>query len=705
MDMQDKNQNPQNNEEKTENTLQSKGTEQEVNLSSEVADNENSTEQPTVDNTEENQSEVTEKETAEIVEDSEKESETTDTKQDTTPVAEASLEENTVESEVLTQQEEIVAAQKNEADKPEATNEAASSIAEHLQNEDFSTFSEQKMVATLRLLIEEADLSKAKDLIDKLQSTFYRQYNKDKKKAQTAFVADGGNPEEFDYSNLYEEQFRELLSKYKDKKAAYNKLLETEKQDNLKKKYEIIEGIKNLINKQESLSETFKEFHNLQDEWKAIGLVPLSKVNELWRTYHFHVENFYDYIRINKELRDLDFKKNLEIKTKLLDEAKALAKESSVKKSFDRLQKLHDKWKEAGPVKRELREELWTEFKEASKTIHKKHQEYFVNLKNEQKENLAKKEILCEKAESLLEPMPQSNKQWNKVASLMKDLQQEWKNIGFAPKKHNQAIYERFRKACDNFFQAKREAHKSQRDEFKANMDKKLQLCEMAEAVMDSEDWKMTTDYLIELQKQWKEVGPVQYKYSQKLWDRFRAACDRFFDRRSGKVQAATDEQQEENLAQKQEIIKKIEHFDVEETKNALKELQKLQTEFHATGYVPIDEKATVTKAFDKAIKSKLEKLEISEEEMQLQQFMGKYTAMLQEPDGENRVVKERLHLANKVKQLENNIVVWGNNIGFFSNSSNAEKLIAEVQQNIADAKEELKTYYQKLRFLDKLLQ
>ncbi len=586
----------------------------------------------------------------------------------------------------------------------EQEKEVVPSIVSRLEDKDFSTFSEEKMVATLKLLIEEADLSKVRDLVDKLQGAFYRQYNEAKKKAFDAFTADGGVKEDFSFTNLYEEQIRTLLAKYRDKKAALNKRLEEEKQENLKRKEAVIEGIKSLINKQESLSETFKEFHALQDEWRAVGAVPQQKINELWRNYHFHVENFYDYIRINKELRDLDFKKNLEIKTGLLEEAKALTKEGSVKKAFDRLQKLHDKWKEAGPVKRELRESLWNEFKEASRTIHKKHQDFFVNLKNEQKENLAKKEILCEKAENLLTPMPETNKQWNKVANLMKELQEEWKKIGFAPKKHNQAIYDRFRKACDAFFQAKREAHKSQREEFKANMEKKIELCEMAEAVMDSEDWKMTTDYLIDLQKQWKTVGPVQYKYSQKLWDRFRAACDRFFDRRSGKVEAVNEEQQAENLTKKQEIIQQIENFNAENAENSLKELQKLQADFHAIGYVPIKEKEAVMEAFDAALKAQLEKLDVTEEEMHLQQFIGKYTAMMQEPSGEGRVVKERLHLANKAKQIENNIVVWGNNIGFFSNSSNADKLIAEVEEKIATAKEELKGLYQKLRILDKLL-
>lgn len=593
----------------------------------------------------------------------------------------------------------------DESSEMEELQETSPSIASRLENKDFSTFTKEKMVATLRLLIEEADLANVKELIDRLQATFYRQYNQEKNKALTAFIEEGGIPDEFSYSDLYEDQVKNLLAKYRDKKSEHNKQLEAEKQKNLQLKLEVIEGIKNLINKQESLSDTFKEFNELQEQWKAIGLVPLSNVNELWRNYHFHVENFYDYIRINKELRDLDFKKNLEIKTKLLEEAKALTKESSVKKSFERLQKLHNKWKETGPVKRELREELWTEFKEASKAIHKKHQEYFVNLKNEQKENLAKKEVLCEKAEALLTPMPETNKQWNKVATIVKELQEEWKTIGFAPKKYNQAVYDRFRKSCDAFFQAKRDAHKSQRDEFKTNMEKKIQLCEMAEAVMYSEDWKITTDYLIELQKQWKEVGPVQYKYSQKLWDRFRAACDRFFDRRSGKIEAASEEEQKENLEKKQSIIQQIEEFNVNESEDALKDLQKLQTEFHATGYVPIEEKQAITKNFDKVVKNKLEQLEITDEEMELQQFMSKFTAIMQEPDGENRVIKERLHIANKVKQLENNIVVWGNNIGFFSNSSNAEKLIAEVHQNISNAKEELKGHYQKLRFLDKLLQ
>lgn len=665
MDRQDPNNNPQNTEDKTEETLQSKDIEQEA-----------------VSNSEEVQKEAKQ--------------EITKTEKEVQKTAPTEEQQNT---------QETATAQPPVSPKQPTTSATEPSIASRLQDKDFSTFSEEKMVATLKLLVEEADLSKVKDLIDKLQATFYRQYNQEKKKAQEAFIESGENEEEFTYSSLYEEQFRALLTKYKHKKSAHNKQIEAEKQENLQKKYEVIEGIKNLINKQESLSDTFKEFHSLQEQWKTIGLVPLSKVNELWRNYHFHVENFYDYIRINKELRDLDFKKNLEIKTALLDEAKALAEESSVKKSFERLQKLHNKWKETGPVKRELREELWTQFKEASKTIHKKHQEFFINLKNQQKENLAKKEILCEKAEALLSPMPESHKQWNKVASLIKELQKEWKTIGFAPKKNSQIVYKRFRQACDDFFQARREANKVQREAFNANMEKKIQLCEMAEAAMDSEEWKKTTDYLIELQKQWKQIGPIPYKHSQKLWDRFRAACDRFFDRRSGKVVAATEEEQQENLVKKQEIIQRIENFATEEATDALKDLQKLQTEFHATGYVPIKEKETIAKAFDKAIKSKLGQLEISDEQMQHQQFISKCTAMMQEPDGENRVVKERLRIANKAKQIENNIVVWENNIGFFGNSSNAEKLIAEVQQNIANAKEELKTHYQKLRFLDKLLQ
>lgn len=592
------------------------------------------------------------------------------------------------------------------ADEEHKSNDTVkSSIVAQFEDKDFSNFSQEKKVAALKLLLDEENIVTIKESVDKLQASFYKEFNQKKKEALESYQENEDQSEEFSYTSMYEEQFSNLLTQYKQKKISHNKKLEEEKEKNLEKKYEIIERIKELINKQESLSDTFKEFNELQDRWKNIGLVPLAKVNELWRSYHHNVENFYDYIRINKELRDLDFKKNLEIKTNLLDEAKELNNEKSIKKAFDKLQKLHEKWKEVGPVKRELREELWTQFKEASRLIHKKHQDYFVNLKNEQKENLAKKQIICEKAESLLTPLPSGNKEWNKVSELIKELQTEWKTIGFAPKKYNQDIYNRFRTACDSFFTAKREAHKQQRNLFKENMEKKIQLCEMAEASMDSNDWKVTTDYLIELQKQWKEVGPVQYKYSQKLWDRFRSACDHFFDRKSGKVLAISEEQQKENLEKKLEIIENIKSLDTTEKNTTLAELRKLQTAFHKIGFVPLESKDSLISDFNKSVKDKFDSLDISSEEKEIQQYASKYEALVQEPDGENKIIKERLKISNKIKQLENNIVVWGNNIGFFANSSNADKLITEVEDNIAKAKVELKEDYKKLRFLDKLLQ
>lgn len=616
------------------------------------------------------------------------------------------IEEEKKQEEVLVEAPNVeITEGDNDEEKTSLSRKSESTLVDQFLDKDFGQFTQEKKVATLKLLLDETDIPSIKDTVDRLQASFYKEFNKKKKEVFEEYAKQEDKSEEFSYTSLYEEQFNGLLALYREKKVSYNKKIEAEKEQNLQEKYEIIDKIKELINKQESLSDTFKEFNELQERWRNIGLVPLTKVNELWRSYHHNVENFYDYIRINKELRDLDFKKNLEKKTQLLEEAKDLDKEKSVKKAFDRLQKLHEKWKEVGPVKRELREELWTEFKEASRLIHKKHQDYFVNLKNEQKENLAKKQIICDKVESLLTPLPESNKEWNKVSDIVKGLQTEWKSIGFAPKKNNQEIYERFRIACDSFFAAKRDAHKEQRNIFKENMEKKIQLCEMAEGVMDSDDWKITTDYLIELQKQWKEVGAVQYKYSQKLWNRFRSACDHFFDRKSGKKPAISEAQQSENLKEKQDIIENIKTLDVEDKKITLKELKDLQTAYHKIGFVPVGEKDKLAKSFDKALKEKFDTLEISSEEKEMQQYAGKYEALMQEPDGEDRIIKERLKLSNKIKQLENNVVVWGNNIGFFANSSNADKLIKEVKENIAKAKVELKSDYKKMRFLDKLLQ
>ncbi len=638
-----------------------------------------------------------------------------------TTETEAETKEAPVSEETEAPEQDIVQPENKESDEPseeESDENQTKSTSETVEKNDFLKFievdfnkyNEKELLLSLKELIQIPSVLEAKEYIEKVQAAFYSQHNKAKETALEAFLAETkedeepAKPEDFVFRSENEEEFRTLLAKYKNIKADYNKSLENEKEKNLAIKKQVIEDIQNLINGTESLSETFKEFQTLQDRWKHTGEVPLSQKNELWKSYYYNVEKFYDYIRINKELRDLDFKKNKKLKDQLIEQAKGLLSEKSLKKAFQSLQDLHEKWKETGPVRRELREEMWQEFKNISSEIRKKHQEFFLEQKNQQKENLEKKENICERAEQVLANFPESTKGLNKAAEKIKDLQTEWKTIGFAPRKHNQKVYERFKTACDSFFSKRREVLQSQKEFLKLNLQKKQELCEQAEAVMNSEDWSATSEYLINLQKLWKSVGPVPYNISEKIWTRFRTACDHFFARRSGKLVVDTPEQ-EENLAKKQELIDRLSGLELsDDPKVNLDLLRQYQKDFHEIGHVPFAKKDEIATQFKELIESKFDKVDISDEEKALFSYATKYEHMAQERNGMNKVIYERQRLSNKIKQVENNLVVWENNIGFFSNSKNTEKLVADVNKNIEEGKEQLKKLYQKLRILDKLI-
>ena len=492
-----------------------------------------------------------------------------------------------------------------------------------------------------------------------------------------------------------ERAFKELYARYKGRRAVYFQNLEKEKQANLDKKQEVIEELKNLLETTEDLNRTFPEFRALQTKWREIGPVPQTSVKDIYETYQHYVEKFYDYVKINNELRDLDFKKNLEAKTVLCERAEALEKSPNVVEAFAQLQKLHEEWKEYGPVAKEFREEIWDRFRAATSRINKMHQAYFESLKVQQKENLIAKTALCEKAEGLADKDIKDSNGWNAVTKEFEEIQKEWRKIGFASKKDNQKIYDRFRAACDKFYNRKRDFYADFKEQMSSNMEKKISLCEQAEAVMDSTDWKKTSDYLISLQKQWKEVGPVSRKKSDQVWARFRAACDHFFDNKE-KNFGGVDPQYVDNLKAKQAIIDEIGSYvptgDMRADDRAARDFA---DRWNAVGFVPFKEKEKINDSYRAAMAEKFPDFRIS--------GGGRGRAPRQRGGRveTSPARQERERLLQKFRKLESEIATYENNIGFFASSKKADSLVREFQKKIDAAKEELAALEEKIHKLD----
>ncbi|MCK4699722.1 MAG: DUF349 domain-containing protein, partial [Bacteroidales bacterium] len=427
---------------------------------------------------------------------------------------------------------------------------------------DYSTFGKEQLVNRLALLIEERPVNEIRNDIDRIKINFYKKHRSELEQKKKQFLIEGGELKDFmPMDDPLEINMKSLLQKFKKKKTEYIKTLEANKHENLKEKYKIIDEIKYLVNREESLHLTFQEFRDLQNRWKVVGMVPQQNLKDLWETYHHHVEKFYDYVKINKELRDLDLKKNQEAKIKLCEKAEEIISDSNIVSSYDTLQKYHDRWREIGPVPRESKTELWERFKEITSKINKKHHLYYQDIKDQQKKNLEDKTKLCEQVEEINKQSDiKSPRNWEKTANDIKKLQKAWRTIGFAPRKHNNKIYRRFREACDDFFLAKRNFYTEHKEVQNINLKLKTELAVQVEELQDSEEWKQTTDTLIKLQRQWKEVGPVPRKNSEKIWKRFRAACDKFFERKS-EYYSNRDDIFKENLKLKNELIEEIEKY------------------------------------------------------------------------------------------------------------------------------------------------
>lgn len=498
-----------------------------------------------------------------------------------------------------------------------------------------------------------------------------------------------------------EERFKEAFSIYKHNKARYNEEQEKIKVQNLEAKNLILEELKVLINSEETLKKTYDEFKILQDRWKTIGMVPKNDINTLWQNYHFLVEKFFDKVKINKELKDLDLKKNLEAKMQLCEKAEELLLETSIIKSFKQLQQYHEEWKEIGPVPQDKKDELWERFKSATEKINERRREYYTEVQDGQEQNLSAKTILCEQAEQVSVQDVDSIKGWQEASAQITELLKIWKTIGPAPKKQNNEIWARFKTSLDNFFNAKKDFFNKLKEQQMHNYNLKLDLCLQAESLRNSNDWKNTTRELINLQAEWKKIGPVPRKQSDRIWKRFRSACDEFFAAKTDffkNVQSHEDE----NLRLKQELVEKVKAFEIGEDRNkAVDALKDFQRQWMDIGFIPIKEKERIQNEFRAAINKHFEKLKMDSVAMGAQNYRSKIERMSKDAPEANRVIgKERNFLLGKIQQLQEDIKLWENNIGFFAESKTANLLKTEFEKKINKAKEELAQFEAKLKVL-----
>lgn len=520
----------------------------------------------------------------------------------------------------------------------------------------------------------EGAMSRSKEL-EAIKSAFYKLLSKLKGES------DGESRAENDPFEVVEQNFKAIYSDYKRERAEYMSRLEAEREESLKKKKAIIEELKALVEGQEDVSSQFTAFRELQNRWREAGPVPVQSYRDINDTYQYYVEKFYDMVKINRDLRDLDFKKNLEAKEAFCAAAEKLAENENVVNAFHELQKLHEQWKEYGPVAKEKREEIWDRFKAATSVINKKYQAHFEGLKAQQEENLEKKKVLCEKLEEIAEREIKNTADWNQFSKEIESLQAEWRTIGFATKKENQKIYDRFRAACDKFFERKREHYTTIKDSMTANLEKKQAIIEQAEALKSSTEWKKTADQLIALQKQWKEIGAVPRKKSEQLWKRFRAACDEFFANRDANSGGENDYYG--NLKSKKRLIEEVRAYQCSEDDAAnAAQMRSFNEKWQAIGHVPFKEKDKINDEFKAAMQEKFPLFA----KQRGQAYQG------------HSAKNPKDSLIAKYNALQQDVVTYENNIGFFAASKNSAPLIQQMQQKIDDAKAELRRLEEKIR-------
>ena len=601
------------------------------------------------------------------------------------------LEEQTVEQEAAeVQPEETVTAEVETVAEAEPSEEEP----ERKQYED------KKDVLERVREIAHSDEAPQKEEVDYLKTAFYKLHIAEREAKLKDYIDGGGDPESYQITpDPVEEAFKAEMGIIKEKRQKLFKEQEQEKQENLQKKLAIIDKIKAMITSPEEANKSYKEFKTLQDEWKEIKNVPAEKANELWRNYQLYVEQFYDLLKLNSEAREYDFKKNLELKTKLCEAAEKLAEENDIISAFHQLQKLHQEYREIGPVSKELREEIWNRFKAASTVINKRHQQHFEGLRAKEEDNLARKTALCEKVEAIVAEENKGSADWERHTKDIIALQTEWKTIGFAPQKMNVKIFERFRAACDDFFGRKAEFFRSLKDTFKENAEKKRALIEKAKALKDSTDWKSTSDKLINLQKEWKTIGMVPKKLGDQLWEEFLGACNAFFEARNA-AGAGQRGEERQNLEKKRDVIARLKAAAEEAGEGLQEKVQQLVEEYQAIGHVPFKEKDKLYDEYHAVLDKLYKDLNITVAKRRLSKFKDNLKQVAER--GENALDNERARLMRQYEQLKQEVQTYENNLGFLNASSKkGNTLIDEMNRKVQKLKDEVQLVRDKIKAID----
>ena len=582
----------------------------------------------------------------------------------------------------------------------QTTAQNAEAAADDQKVENAKVYKTKKEVVERLKEIAASDENPDKDEIDLLKTVFYKLHITEREARMKEYIDGGGDPEAYQIMpDEDEETFKQQMAVVREKRARIFQQQEAEKQANLEKKLEIIEKIKAMATSPDEANKSYNEFKELQQQWKDIKNVPADRASELWRNYQLYVEQFYDLLKLNSEAREYDFKKNLETKTKLCEAAEKLADEEDVISAFHQLQELHQQYRETGPVAKELREQIWTRFKAASTVINKRHQQHFEDLRSKEEENLTLKTALCEKVEEISKQENKTASDWEKRSKEIIDIQNQWKTIGFAPQKMNVKIFERFRAACDDFFGRKSEFFKEMKQAYAANIEKKKALVEKAQALADSTDWKVTSDKLINLQKEWKTIGVVPKKIGDQLWHDFLNACNKFFEARNAANAGARNEERE-NLEKKRSIIEQIKALVADAANTTREKVQALTDEYNKVGHVPYKEKDALYAAYHEALDAIYKELNISNKRRRLDDFKSNIRNMAKR--GEDAIDNERGRLTRRFEQLKQEIQTYENNLGFLNASSKkGNSLIDEMNRKVQKLRDDLELVRQKIKAID----
>ena len=587
-----------------------------------------------------------------------------------------------------------------EVSEPATTETPAEEIVSEKPVEPVQKLTKEEILAKLKEVVADVE-NVAKPEIDGLKQSFYKLHNAEQDAARKLFIENGGAAENFvPQTDCVEEEFKNIMSVIKEKRSALTAELEKQKEMNLQVKLSIIEELKELVESPDDANKSYTEFKKLQQQWNEVKLVPQAKVNELWKNYQLYVEKFYDLLKLNNEFREYDFKKNLEIKTHLCEAAEKLADEADVVSAFHQLQKLHQEFRDTGPVAKELRDEIWARFKAASTTVNRRHQQHFEALKEVEQHNLDQKTVICEIIEAIDYKELTNFASWESKTQEVIALQNKWKTIGFAPQKMNVKIFERFRKACDEFFRKKGEFFKSLKEGMNENLEKKRALCEKAEALKDSTDWKATADELTKLQKEWKTIGPVAKKYSDAVWKRFISACDYFFEQKN-KATSSQRSVEQENLEKKKAIIEKLNAIDDQmDTEEATQLVRDLMKEWNGIGHVPFKEKDRIYKQYHSQVDKLFERFNISASNKKLSNFKSTISSI--QEGSPQALYREREKLVRAFDNMKNELQTYENNLGFLTTSSKkGNSLLTEINRKVEKLKADIELVKEKIKVVD----